>query len=130
MNDINSHLSEGCVYESIECTNGCGEMLWRRCLTQNTATECSHRKINCPHCKLSGRHHFITGDHIDDDLAWPFRGRFDIMILNQISNNKHYSRRIVFDDRYSDDVAGRIMGDFLVHVLQLIVHSIFHPSIC
>ena len=269
VNDINVHLSDACVYESIECTNGCGEMLQRRCLTQHTATECSHRKINCPHCNLSGIHHFVTGDHMrecpkviiacpnhcqtenilredmdehrkvcslevvsckyaklgcgtrmarkevekhgkekmeehlcmatgrleklenamarlenvisqlewsshvtsqmitenvkvapiimkitrfsnkrderacwespyfhtedegyimylkvtfcssylkvymslgdnaDDDLAWPFRGRFDLMILNQISNNKHYSRRIAFDDRCSDDVAGR-----------------------
>ena len=264
LNNINGHLlREGCMYESIECTNGCGEMLQRRCLTQHTATECSHRKINCPHCNLSGRHHFITGDHMrecpkviiacpnhcetdnilredmdehrkvcslevvsckymklgcgtrmarkevekhgkekmeehlhlatgrleklesvvsqlvwssqitskvasgskvapvifritgftdkrsagakwssayfytgnegyevrvnvtfgdyylevymalgdndddDDDLTWPFRGRFDVTILNQIDDNKHYMRRIVFDHRCPDDVAMR-----------------------
>ena len=41
-----------------------------------------------------------------DDLDWPLRGRFDIVILNQISDNKHYSRKIVYDDRCSDAVAG------------------------
>ena len=264
VNDINGHLSDGCMYESIECTNGCGEILQRRCLTQHTITECSHRKINCPHCRLSGRHHFITGDHMrecpkviiacpnhcetdnilredmdehrkvcslevvsckymklgcgtrmarkeiekhgkekmeqhlymaterleklenvvtqlvwsfqlaskaasdstvnitpvifkitgfadkrstrdkwwsasfytanegyemyaevtfansclkvyiglgdndeDDNLTWPFRGRFDVAILNQINDDKHYLRRVIFDDRCADDVAGR-----------------------
>ena len=264
LNDINDHLlREGCMYESIECTYGCGEILQRRYFTQHITTECSHRKINCPYCRLSGRYHFITGDHMrecpkviiacpnhcetdnilredmdehrkvcslevvsckyvklgcgtrmarkevekhgkekmeehlhlttgrleklesivsqlvwssqliskaasgskvtpvifritgftdkrsagakwssayfytgnegyevrvnvtfgdyylevymalgdndddDDDLTWPFRGRFDVTILNQIDDNKNYMRRIVFDHRCPDDVAGR-----------------------
>ena len=271
LNDLTGHLSDGCMYKSIQCTNGCGETLQRQCLTRHTTTECSHRKINCPHCNLSGIHQFITGDHMrecpkvvipcpnhceagnipredmdehrkvcslevvsckymklgcgtrmarsevekhgkekteehlhlaterieklentmsrlenvisqlewssrvtseamtgfncapivmkitrfsnkrherthwespcfyteddgygyavylkvtfcssyikvymslgdnedDDGLTWPFRGRFDIRILNQISDNEHYSRRIIFDDRCSDNVSGR-----------------------
>ena len=47
------------------------------------------------------------GDNDDDDLIWPFRGRFDVVILNQINDNKRYMRRIVFDHRCPDDVAGR-----------------------
>ena len=43
----------------------------------------------------------------DDDLTWPFRGRFDVAILNQINDSKHYMRRIVFDHRCPDSVAGR-----------------------
>ena len=264
LNDINGHLSDGCMYESIGCTNGCGKTLQRQCLTQHTATECSHRKINCPHCNLSGIHQFVTGDHMrecpkvvipcpnhcetdnilredmdehrkvcslevvsckymklgcgtrmarnevekhgkekmeehlcmtterleklesvvaqlvwfsqltskaasdstvniapvifritgftdkrsararwystsfytmnegydvyaevlfadsylmvyialgdnddDDDLSWPFRGRFNVAILNQINDDNHYLRKIFFDDQCSDDVAGR-----------------------
>ena len=262
LNDVNGHLSNGCIYESIQCTNGCGETLQRQCLTRHTTTECSHRKINCPHCNLSGIHQFITGDHMrecpkvvipcpnhceagnipredmdehrkvcslevvsckymklgcgtrmarnevekhgkekmeehlcmaterleklenvvsqltwsshltsqavsgakvapiiikingftdkrnektkwkspyfytanggykvyanvtfadsclkvytslghnkdDNDLTWPFRGRFEVVILNQISDAEHYSREIIYDDTCLDDVAGR-----------------------
>ena len=266
LNDISVHLdkssTKGCMYESIQCTNGCGETLQRQCLTRHTTTECSHRKINCPHCNLSGIHQFITGDHMrecpkvvipcpnhcevgnipredmdehrkvcsfevvsckymklgcgtrmarknvekhgkekmeehlcmaterleklenvvaqvvwssqltsmslsdskvapmifritgftekrggkakwrspyfytvnggyklyayvtfadsclrvymtlvrsenDDNLTWPFRGRFDVVILNQISDDDHYLDPITFDDRCSDSVAGR-----------------------
>ena len=48
------------------------------------------------------------GDNDEDyDLTWPFRGRFNVVILNQINDNKHYMRRIVFDHRCPDDVVGR-----------------------
>ena len=271
LNDINGHISDGCMYESIECTNGCGRTLQRQCLTQHTTTECSHRKINCPHCNLSGIHQFVTGNHMrecpkviipcpnhcetdnicredmdehrkvcslemvnckymklgcgtrmarkdveehgkekmeehlcmtterleklenvvsqlawsshltsqvasgakvapiinkingftdkrnaqakpegfyfytvnggykvyayvtfadsclkvytslghnrddDDDLTWPFRGRFKVAVLNQISDAEHYSREITYDDRCLDDVAGRNATYLLGH---------------
>ena len=49
----------------------------------------------------------IGSTEYDDELEWPLRGRFDVAIFNQISDSEHYSRRIIFDDRCSDDVAGR-----------------------
>ena len=40
-------------------------------------------------------------------LDWPLRGKFDIAILNQISDSEHYSKTLIYDDRCSDDVAGK-----------------------
>ena len=264
LNALNVHLNEsndnGCMYEVVECTQGCGKTLRRQYLSTHVLTDCTHRKINCQYCNLSGIHSFITGDHkeecpkvvipcpnhcetdnilredIDehrkvcslevvsckymklgcgtrmarkeveehgkkkveehlcltterlenlekvvtqlmwfshltskvtagsqvtpvifritevtnkrneranwkssqlytkskghqmyvkvnfgdslnlymsfgdnesDELSWPLRGRFDVAILNQISDSEHYSRRIIYDDKCSDDVAGR-----------------------
>ena len=47
------------------------------------------------------------GSNYHDDLDWPLRGKFDIAILNQISDSEHYSKTLIYDDRCSDDVAGR-----------------------
>ena len=35
------------------------------------------------------------GDNENDELSWPLRGRFNVAILNQISDSEHYSRRII-----------------------------------
>jgi len=43
----------------------------------------------------------------DGHLRWPLRGRFDVAILNQSSDAEHYLRRIIYDDRCPDSVAGR-----------------------
>lgn len=67
LNDIDSHISKnnskGCVYEHIECKHGCGETLQRQHITKHMKIDCSHRKVNCQYCNLSGAYHFITGDH-------------------------------------------------------------------
>ena len=67
LNDIKNHLnasnSDGCKYESIECDYGCGNMVQRQHLVQHMTTECSHRKVDCQHCNLSGIYGFITGIH-------------------------------------------------------------------
>ena len=264
LNDINVHINKsnenGCTYVVVECTEGCGEMLRRQYLSTHVLTDCTHRKINCQYCDLSGVHSFITGGHKEecpkvvipcpnhcetdnilredmdehrkvcslevvsckylklgcgtrmarkeveehgkekveehlclaterleklenvvsqliwlshltskvttdsqvapviykitevtnkrnekaiwksphlytkskghemyiqvkfgdslslhtsfgvnksDELSWPLRGRFDIAILNQISDSEHYSQRIIYDDKCSDEVAGR-----------------------
>ncbi|XP_065901454.1 TNF receptor-associated factor 4-like [Dysidea avara] len=44
----------------------------------------------------------------DDKLAWPLRGRFEVKLLNQISDCEHYSKIVTFDDYIPDDVAGRV----------------------
>lgn len=51
--------------------------------------------------------YMAVGVNKNDDLNWPLRGKFNVAFLNQISDNNHYSRRIIYDDKCSDDVAGR-----------------------
>ena len=41
--------------------------------------------------------YLMKGPH-DDELTWPLRGNFEVKLLNQISDNEHYSMIIGFDD--------------------------------
>ncbi|XP_065901450.1 TNF receptor-associated factor 5-like [Dysidea avara] len=43
----------------------------------------------------------------DDELTWPLRGKFQVKLLNQLSDCEHYSVAWVYDD-HNDDVAGRV----------------------
>ena len=67
LNDINVHINEsnenGCMYEVVECTEGCGETLSRQYLSTHVLTDCTLRKVNCQYCDLSGVHSFIIGGH-------------------------------------------------------------------
>ena len=42
----------------------------------------------------------------DDELAWPMREKFEIRLLNQISDCKHYTMALPYDDDTPDDCAG------------------------
>jgi len=42
----------------------------------------------------------MKGPH-DDELTWPLREKFEIKLLNQISDCEHTSRVLIFDDRTS-----------------------------
>ena len=70
LNDLNVHINEsndnGCMYQVVQCTEGCGETLRRQYLSTHVLTDCMHRKINCQYCDLSGIHSFITGDHKEE----------------------------------------------------------------
>ena len=44
----------------------------------------------------------------DDELTWPLRGKFEIKVLNQISDSEHHLVTLLYDDRASDDSAGRV----------------------
>ena len=58
---------------------------------------------------LSIRVNLMKGKN-DDTLAWPLRGMFRIMLLNQISNTQHYSQIIVYDENTPDGNASRVLG--------------------
>ena len=47
----------------------------------------------------------------DDKLTWPLTGKFEITILNQINDNEHYSRQLIFDDNTPTDVKSRVAVD-------------------
>ena len=52
--------------------------------------------------------YLMKGPH-DDELTWPLRGKFEIKMLNQISDSEHHSVTVTYDDRASNNgVAGRI----------------------
>ena len=39
----------------------------------------------------------MKGSH-DDELTWPPRGKFEIKLLNQISDSRHYSVIVIYDN--------------------------------
>jgi len=66
LSNINNHLgnSNGCQFESVECSNECGKMLQRQYLTSHVETECPRRKVDCQYCHITGEHQFIEGEHM------------------------------------------------------------------
>jgi len=64
------------------------------------------------HCRGEGTHlsvflYLMKGPH-DDELTWPLRGRFEVKLLNQISDCEHHSEIVHFNDTVRSDIAGKI----------------------
>ena len=49
----------------------------------------------------------IKGPH-DDELTWPLRGKFEIQLLNQISDSEHHCDTVAYDEETPDSSAGRV----------------------
>jgi len=49
----------------------------------------------------------MKGPH-DDELKWPLRGKFEIKLLNQISDSQHHSLTSTFDEHTTGDSDKRI----------------------
>ena len=65
VNSITGHLasSDGCKFEEVDCSNGCGESLERRHLSNHIDTECPCSNITCQYCAITGERQFIKGQH-------------------------------------------------------------------
>ena len=48
--------------------------------------------------------YLMKGSH-DDELTWPLRGKFEIKLLNQISDSEHYSINLTYDDDVPDQMS-------------------------
>ncbi|XP_065902755.1 TNF receptor-associated factor 5-like [Dysidea avara] len=71
---------------------------YKMCLQVDTVCSSTH---------LSVYLHLMKGPH-DDDLTWPLRGKFEVKLLNQISDCEHYSLVLVYEDHIKDEYAGRV----------------------
>ena len=49
----------------------------------------------------------MKGPH-DNELTWPLRGKFEIKLLNQISDSEHHLVTVTFGDDTPDIAAGRV----------------------
>ena len=52
----------------------------------------------------------MKGPH-DDELTWPLRGKFEIKLLNQISDSEHHSMTLPYDDNTPHNYTSRVTGD-------------------
>ena len=55
---------------------------------------------------------YLMKGHYDDELTWPLRGKFEVKFLNQISDCKHHSWTMIYDDSTTDVHAGRITNGY------------------
>ena len=53
--------------------------------------------------------HLMKGPH-DDKLPWPLRRKFEIKLMNQISDSEHQSGTLIFNEK-ADKAAGRVIDD-------------------
>ncbi|XP_065901399.1 TNF receptor-associated factor 4-like [Dysidea avara] len=51
--------------------------------------------------------YLMKGPH-DDELTWPLRGKFDVKLLNHISDCEHCSKTVIYDNQTPDVRAGRV----------------------
>ena len=51
--------------------------------------------------------YLMKGPH-DDELTWPLKGKFEIKLLNQISNCEHHSWTLTYDNNIPDDYTNRV----------------------
>ena len=56
--------------------------------------------------------YLMKGPH-DDELTWPLRGKFEVKLLNQISDCEHHTDIINYHDIDEDfgDITGRVNDD-------------------
>ena len=54
--------------------------------------------------------HVMKGPH-DEYLTWPLRGKFEIKLMNQISDTKHCSSQIVYDEKVDNNSCSRVTDD-------------------
>jgi len=56
--------------------------------------------------------HLVKGPH-DDELTWPLRGKFEVKLLNQISDCEHHAVTINYDNIDEDfgSIGGRVDDD-------------------
>ena len=55
---------------------------------------------------LSVATYLMEGPH-DDELTWPLRKRFEVKLLNQISDCEHHSETVTYDDYTPDEYASK-----------------------
>ena len=51
--------------------------------------------------------YILPGEH-DEDLSWPIKGTIALVLLNQLSNDKHHEYKFVYDQTTPRSVAGRV----------------------
>ncbi|XP_065916949.1 TNF receptor-associated factor 3-like [Dysidea avara] len=73
VNNIVSHVtsSDGCQFEEVICTNGCGMCVQRKYLSSHVEDECVCRMVDCQYCHITGEDRFIEGEHKDQCPKFP-----------------------------------------------------------
>ena len=75
ISECGDHLSatndKGCSYVKLNCPFNCKTEVFRADMASHTQKQCPKRCVTCIHCKLTGKHEFITGNHINRCQEYP-----------------------------------------------------------
>ena len=73
INDIGGHLenSSGCQFEEVKCSNDCGLLLQRQCLSSHVDSKCPCREVHCQYCSMIGQYQFIETKHVKQCTKFP-----------------------------------------------------------
>ena len=55
---------------------------------------------------------YVSKGPYDENLRWPLRGKFQITLLNQVTDDEHVTVTLTYDDDTPDDCAGRLESDY------------------
>ncbi|XP_011403817.1 PREDICTED: TNF receptor-associated factor 4-like [Amphimedon queenslandica] len=102
---IETHITE-CPYQSIECSNGCGENMQRMEMETHVSKECPKRTATCTHCEETGVHNIIsTNAHLDVCPLFPITCTNDecdvVSPRNQLSAHKTTCPKSIVKCEYS-----------------------------
>ncbi|XP_011403816.1 PREDICTED: TNF receptor-associated factor 4-like [Amphimedon queenslandica] len=103
--DIETHITE-CPYQSIECSNRCGENMQRMKMETHVSEECPKRIVTCTHCEETGVHDIIsTNTHLDVCPLFPIKCTNDecdvVSPRNQLSVHKRTCPKSIVKCEYS-----------------------------
>ena len=59
----------------------------------------------------------------DDNLPWPYGGKIQLEVLNQMANNFHYERQVNYPKVYGSRITGRSMSMISYGALEFISHK-------
>ncbi len=71
LGELEQHLSEKCLYVSVNCSYNCGEAIFRLRLKQHQSNECPKRPHSCKHCQLEGTYQDIKENHVPVCSKYP-----------------------------------------------------------
>ena len=100
MNEFNKHYNNRCYSDSFYTH----EKGFKMCLGMDFAGNGQGKGTH-----LSWFLYFMKGI-CDDHLTWPFRGKLEIKLLNQINDSQHHSMTMTYDDETPDHCASRVVG--------------------
>ena len=91
--DIDNHLesSDGCQFEEVKCTNECGKMMERWCVTNHIENDCPNRRSECQQCYITGEYQFIEGEHkkVCPKVLIPCPNKCDVEVVPRESLEAH-----------------------------------------
>ena len=79
---------------------------YKMCLRVDPASQCDDGEGTY----LSVFLYLMKGPH-DNELTWPLRGKFEVKLLNQISDNEHDQVTLVYNDQVGDEYTTRVNDD-------------------